>query len=67
MKGRMVYRNASLQFEWAIADCFTAKMSLKPAGLYVGATLVSASDKRLKFNEQPLSNALDVIHKLEPV
>ena len=36
-------------------------------GLYIGATLVSASDKRLKFNEKPLVNALDIINKLEPV
>ena len=28
---------------------------------------MSASDKRLKFNEKPLINALDVINKLEPV
>ena len=26
-----------------------------------------SSDKRLKFNDQPLVNALDVINKLEPV
>ncbi|MFM7980554.1 MAG: tail fiber domain-containing protein, partial [Candidatus Fonsibacter sp.] len=40
---------------------------LKSAGLYLGATLVSASDKRLKFNEKPLVNTLDVINELEPV
>ena len=67
MKGRMVYRSASSQFEWMIADTFTAKIMLTSAGLYVGATLVSASDKRLKFNEKPLVNALDDINKLEPV
>ncbi|MFM7981504.1 MAG: tail fiber domain-containing protein [Candidatus Fonsibacter sp.] len=33
----------------------------------VGGTFVSASDKRLKFNDRPLSNALDIIKKLEPV
>ena len=42
-------------------------MTLKSAGLYLGATLVSASDKRLKFNEKPLVNALDMIRKLKPV
>ena len=31
------------------------------------ATLVSASDKRLKFNEKPLVNALNVVNILEPV
>ena len=67
MKGRFVYRNSSSQFEWSIADSFTAKMTLKSAGLYLGATLVFASDKRLQFNEKPLVNALDIIGKLEPV
>ena len=42
-------------------------MTLQSSGLYVGGTLASASDKRLKFNEKPLSNALDIINKLEPV
>jgi hypothetical protein len=67
MKGRMLYRNSSSQFEWNIADNYTAKMTLQAGGLYLGGTLVSASDKRLKFNEQPLINALTVINKLEPV
>ena len=42
-------------------------MSLAAGGLYVGGTLASASDKRLKWNEQPLANAWDIIDKLEPV
>ena len=42
-------------------------MTLKSGGLYLGATLVAASDKRLKFNEKPLVNALEVIGKLELV
>ena len=29
MKGRMVYRSASSQFEWMVADNFTANMTLK--------------------------------------
>ncbi|MFM7987669.1 MAG: tail fiber domain-containing protein [Candidatus Fonsibacter sp.] len=41
-------------------------MILNNTGLSVGGTLVSASGKRLKFNEKPLTNALDVINKLEP-
>ena len=60
-QGRMVYRHASSQFEWNIADRGTPKMTLKSSGLYIGATLVSASDKRLKFKEKPLVNALDII------
>ena len=63
----MVYRSASSQFEWMAADTVTANMTLNSAGLYVGATLVSTSDNRLKFNEKPLVNALDIIGKLEPV
>ena len=42
-------------------------MTLHSSGLYVGGTLVSASDKRLKFNENPLVNAMNVINRLEPV
>lgn len=43
------------------------KYDLEVAGLYAVATLVSASGKRLKFNEKTLANALDIIGKLEPV
>ncbi|MFM7988546.1 MAG: tail fiber domain-containing protein, partial [Candidatus Fonsibacter sp.] len=35
--------------------------------LYVNGIQVSTSDKRLKFNEKPLVNALVVINGLEPV
>ena len=42
-------------------------MSLNSYGLSVGGTFVSASDKRLKSNDKPLVNALDVINRLEPV
>ena len=57
----------ALSFEWMIADSGTPNMTLKSAGLYIGATLVSASDKRLKFNEKPLVNAEEIIGKLDPV
>ena len=63
----MVSRHASSQFEWMIADSGAPKMTLKSAGLYVGATLVTASDKRLKIDEKPLVNALDIIGRPEPV
>ena len=43
------------------------KMKLNSVGLYVSGILVSSSDKRLKFNEKPLVNALDIINRLEPV
>ncbi|MFM7985176.1 MAG: tail fiber domain-containing protein [Candidatus Fonsibacter sp.] len=42
-------------------------MQLNSVGLYVGGVLVSSSDKRLKFNEKPLTNALDVINNIEPL
>ncbi|MFM7978918.1 MAG: hypothetical protein ACKPKO_06340 [Candidatus Fonsibacter sp.] len=42
-------------------------MTLNSSGLSVGGTFVSASDKVLKFNEKPLTNALNVISQLEPV
>ncbi|MFM7980504.1 MAG: tail fiber domain-containing protein, partial [Candidatus Fonsibacter sp.] len=42
-------------------------MTLNSSGLSVGGTFVSASDKRLKFNDKPLTNALGVINQLEPV
>ncbi|MFM7988255.1 MAG: tail fiber domain-containing protein, partial [Candidatus Fonsibacter sp.] len=62
-----MYAFSAAQIDWYIASNFTLTMTLKTAGLYLGATLVSASDKRLKLNEKPLNNALDVINKLEPV
>ena len=67
MKGRMVYINSSNQFEWYINSTFIINMPLAAGGLYVGGTLVSASDKRLKSHDKPLVNALDIINKLEPV
>jgi hypothetical protein len=42
-------------------------MELAAAGLYVNGVLTSSSDKRLKFNEKPLVNALEIINRLEPV
>jgi hypothetical protein len=63
----MLYTFSTVAFEWFIDSYWTAKVTLKPAGLYVGGTLVSASDKRLKWNEKPLVKALDISNKLEPV
>ena len=42
-------------------------MTLRATAVYVGGITVTSSYKRLKFNEQPLDNAVDVIHQLEPV
>ena len=42
-------------------------MTLNGTTLSVGGSTVSSSDQRLKFNAKPLTNALDVINRLEPV
>ena len=42
-------------------------MTLNGTSLSVGGSTVSSSDQRLKFNAKPLTNALDVINRLEPV
>ena len=52
--------------DWTV-NCGSSKIPLNSGGLSVGGTFVAASDKRLKFNDKPLVNALDVINKLEPV
>ena len=44
----------------------TTRMTLNTTALYVGGITVSSCDKRLKFNEKPLTNALDVMNQLEP-
>ncbi|MFM7981842.1 MAG: tail fiber domain-containing protein, partial [Candidatus Fonsibacter sp.] len=68
-RGRFSYALSSNQYEWSVYNgtAIASKMILNSSGLSVGGTFVSASDKRLKFNEKPLSNALDVINRLEPV
>ncbi|MFM7983003.1 MAG: tail fiber domain-containing protein, partial [Candidatus Fonsibacter sp.] len=67
LKGRIIYGYGSNGFQFWINSVSTANMTLNSSGLSVGGTFVSASDKRLKFNEKPLTNALDVIIQLEPV
>ncbi|MFM7977782.1 MAG: hypothetical protein ACKPKO_00565, partial [Candidatus Fonsibacter sp.] len=58
------------QWNWSVwtgRRCSVNKNTSQSAGLYVGGTLVSASDPRLEFNEKPLVNALNAINKLEHV
>ena len=45
-KGRIIYGFGSNDFQFCINQSSFAKMSLNSHGLYVGGTLVSASDKR---------------------
>ncbi|MFM7982890.1 MAG: hypothetical protein ACKPKO_26560, partial [Candidatus Fonsibacter sp.] len=66
-RGRNIYTNGTNDFQICTNSVSTAKMTLNSSGLSVGGTFVSASDKILKFNEKPLTNALDVIDQLEPV
>ncbi|MFM7982848.1 MAG: hypothetical protein ACKPKO_26350, partial [Candidatus Fonsibacter sp.] len=42
-------------------------MTLNSSGLSVGGTFVSASNTILRFSEKPLTKALAVINRLEPV
>ena len=66
-RGRMLYNHSESAFAWSVGGSGTAKMVLNATALYVGGTTVSSSDKRLKFNEKPLTNALDLINRLDPV
>ncbi|MFM7984907.1 MAG: hypothetical protein ACKPKO_36860 [Candidatus Fonsibacter sp.] len=52
LKGRIIYGFGSNDFQFWSNSVTTAKMTLNSSGLSVGGTFVSASDKRLKFNEQ---------------
>ncbi|MFM7989499.1 MAG: tail fiber domain-containing protein [Candidatus Fonsibacter sp.] len=65
-KGRILYDHSANEFKLSVSGG-AVNMQLNSVGLYVGGPLVSSSDKRLKFNEKPLINALDVINKLEPL
>ena len=63
----MIYNNTDPSFNWFVGGSATTKMTLNPTALYVGCSTVASSDKRLKFNAKPLTNALDVMNRLEPV
>ena len=54
MKGRMVSRNSSNQFEWYINSSGTIQMTVAAGGLYVGGTLVSASDKTIEMERETI-------------
>ena len=62
----MIYIHSDSSFQWQVGGSGTVAMKLTSGGLSVNGTVVT-SDKRLKFNERILTNALDVINKLEPV
>ena len=61
------YNNTDSSFAWHVGGSGTAKMALNGTSLFVGGSMVSSSDQRSKFNAKPLTVALDVINRLEPV
>ena len=65
-RGRLIYAHSDNSFNWQVGGTTAVAMKLIPTGLSVTGT-VTSSDKTLKFSEQPLMNALDVINRLEPV
>ena len=64
--GRNRFNPSTPQWDW-VTSSGGVRMSLNHVGLYVIGPYTNSSDKRLKFNEKPLANALNVISKLEPV
>ncbi|MFM7988179.1 MAG: hypothetical protein ACKPKO_53590, partial [Candidatus Fonsibacter sp.] len=51
-RGRIIYTNATNDFQLCTNSMSTAKMTLNSSGLSVGGTFVSASDKRLKLKRE---------------
>ena len=62
----MIQCHTDNSFSLQVGGSGTVSMKLIPSGLTVNGTSVS-SDKRLKLNNRPLTNALQVIRRLEPV
>ncbi|MFM7983206.1 MAG: tail fiber domain-containing protein [Candidatus Fonsibacter sp.] len=67
MRARLQYTVSPARYDWLLGGRFESRMWLQTTGLTVNGTISPTSDKRLKFNEKPLSNALNVISQLEPV
>ena len=63
--GRMMYLHGDTAFLWFIGTG-THRLRLT-ASTFAGPAYSATSDKRLKFNEKPLINALDVINILKPL
>ncbi|MFM7987797.1 MAG: hypothetical protein ACKPKO_51645, partial [Candidatus Fonsibacter sp.] len=59
-KGSILYDHSAIELIIFVAGSLTANMTLNSSGLSVGGTFVSAIDYIFKFNEKPLTNALDV-------
>ena len=65
MRARLQYTISTARYDWLLGGSFTSRMWLETAGLTVNGTITPSSDKRLKFNDKPIVNALDIINKLE--
>ncbi|MFM7987885.1 MAG: tail fiber domain-containing protein, partial [Candidatus Fonsibacter sp.] len=65
-KGRILYGHSTNDFKLVVAGG-SVRATLNSTGLNVVGTVTTTSDKRMKFNEKSVNNALDVINKLEPV
>ena len=64
-KGSFQFNMGTPKFSWYMTT--SERMILTTSGLTVQGSVTPTSDKRLKFNEKPLVNALGVINRLEPV
>ena len=62
-KGRILYDHSTNDFKIFVARGLV-NATLNTTRLNVVGTVTTTSDKRLKFNEKSLNNALDVINKL---
>ncbi|MFM7987641.1 MAG: hypothetical protein ACKPKO_50840, partial [Candidatus Fonsibacter sp.] len=57
-RGRIIYTNATHDFQFCINSVSTAKVTLNSSGLSVGGTFVSASDTRFKFNDKQVNECI---------
>ena len=64
--GRFTFSISTHQYDWTVSGA-TVVRSLRSTGLTVGGTLIAACDKILKLNDEPLTNAVDITNKFEPV
>ncbi len=65
-RGLIQFTLETSTFHFSIAGV-NERFRITTGGVTVFGTFTNSSDKRLKFNVQPLTNALDVITRLEPV
>ena len=64
--GSTDYNNTTSQCLFYVNNSTTDILTISTTGISVIGTSTASSDKRLKFNETPVTNALDIINRLEP-